>query len=426
MTSTEAERPAESGPPPIARDQPAPLAIRAPAEMLAPADQAFTYQRDPATQRAFEEAVTTLRATDSWVDGHGNAVLNADLVLEGGGVKGIGLAGAIAVLAEAGYQFPRIAGTSAGAIVAVILAGIERAGASVDKLTDYLRELKFTEFIREGSLRHLADAVLPDKLVDAAELLVHPGLYSGAYLFEWLTPILSDLGVTTFGDLRLTTADDPGISLPPARRYRAVVHVSDITRGVLVHLPWDFHYYGKDRDAERVVDAVRASMSIPFFFEPVRVTTNPTDVEVPEPDGTPACQHYPGGEVTWVDGGMLANFPITAFDRIDGKRARWPTIGIKLSAQQVEMPPDVPAKHSWGEALRCLHTMMNEWDRYHVEQTTADRTIFVDNAGITATKFDLSVDDQRRLYVSGAQAATTFLIEKARAGGVPKGSAASV
>jgi NTE family protein len=36
----------------------------------------------------------------------------ADLVLEGGGVKGIALAGAVLRLSEAGYVFPRIAGTS--------------------------------------------------------------------------------------------------------------------------------------------------------------------------------------------------------------------------------------------------------------------------------------------------------------------------
>ena len=40
--------------------------------------------------------------------------LNADLVLEGGGVKGIALAGAVSVLEERGYQFHKIAGTSTG------------------------------------------------------------------------------------------------------------------------------------------------------------------------------------------------------------------------------------------------------------------------------------------------------------------------
>ena len=37
----------------------------------------------------------------------------SDLVLEGGGVKGIGLVGAVLTLYDAGFVFPRIAGTSA-------------------------------------------------------------------------------------------------------------------------------------------------------------------------------------------------------------------------------------------------------------------------------------------------------------------------
>jgi NTE family protein len=48
--------------------------------------------------------------------------LKADLVLAGGGVKGIGHAGAVAKLREAGYEFPRVAGTSAGAIVGAMVA----------------------------------------------------------------------------------------------------------------------------------------------------------------------------------------------------------------------------------------------------------------------------------------------------------------
>ena len=49
-----------------------------------------------------------------------NNNLKADSVFEGGGVKGIGLVGAVAVAEERGYQWVNIAGTSAGAIVAAL------------------------------------------------------------------------------------------------------------------------------------------------------------------------------------------------------------------------------------------------------------------------------------------------------------------
>ena len=48
--------------------------------------------------------------------------LKADAVFEGGGVKGIGLVGAVAFAEEKGYRWVNLAGTSAGAIVAALLA----------------------------------------------------------------------------------------------------------------------------------------------------------------------------------------------------------------------------------------------------------------------------------------------------------------
>jgi hypothetical protein len=64
--------------------------------------------------------------------------------------------------------------------------------------------------------------------------------------------------------------------------------------------------------------------------------------------------------------------------------------------------------------------MMNEWDRYNVEETTAARTIFVDNAGLTATQFDLTTEQQNELFINGVRAATQFITEMSHAGGVPR------
>ena len=50
-----------------------------------------------------------------------NDPMNVDLVLEGGGVKGIALVGAYQVLTEHGYHVHRVAGSSAGAIVGAVM-----------------------------------------------------------------------------------------------------------------------------------------------------------------------------------------------------------------------------------------------------------------------------------------------------------------
>ena len=50
-------------------------------------------------------------------------------------------------------------------------------------------------------------------------------------------------------------------SLADYQRYSLVVHVSDLSRRALVRLPWDYSQYGKEAGQQRVVDAVRASIS---------------------------------------------------------------------------------------------------------------------------------------------------------------------
>jgi predicted acylesterase/phospholipase RssA len=141
------------------------------------------------------------------------------------------------------------------------------------------------------------------------------GLYPGTYLAQWLQPILDELGVRTFADLKITMSDDPGMSLPPNKQYRLVVHTADLTRGQLVQLPWDYAYYGLLADEQDVVGAVRASMSIPFFFEPVKIEANEASIDVAMPDGSVIRQHYDAGTVTWTDGGMLRNFRNRHLDR---------------------------------------------------------------------------------------------------------------
>jgi NTE family protein len=317
----------------------------------------------------------------------------ADLVLEGGGVKGIGLVGAVITLADAGWRFPRIAGTSAGAICAALVAAIQRAGKPMTELNRVMQSIDYGAFMKgDWAEEHLG---LPGK---AAHLALHMGIYDGDYLVEWLSAALEEIGITTFGQLRI--GDDPDVPIPPERRYGLVVHTADITRNKLVRLPWDYAEYGVDADSAKIVDAVRASMSIPFFFSPVRFRA---------PAHTDGTSTYAAGQVTWVDGGLLSNFPVEVFDRADGEPGRWPTIGVKLSA----VSPTPVIAHDPGnaisEAIACLRTALDNDARYYVPPDKAKRTIFVDSFGLAATDFHLTAADQSRLFASGTASAKAFL-----------------
>ena len=310
--------------------------------------------------------------------------MDADLILEGGGVKGIALVGSYTALSEAGYDFHRIAGTSAGAIVGALIA----AGMSPGDLKGVMREIDYGRFEDKGFIDHLG---LVGK---GASLLFEKGIYEGSYLRAFMDEQLKAFGVETFGDLRI---DDPGASRGDAKAYRLVVMTSDVTRARLVRLPWDYEQYGLDPDTQRVADAVRASMSIPFFYEPVRFTSR-------DPEGKEATSYM-------VDGGMLSNFPIEVFDRTDGKPPRWPTFGLKLSAKPdaaLRQKYDVHGTFSLARAM--VGTMTSFHDQIHIDDPSAvARTMFVDTFGIRATDFDIDETMQDTLFKSGRQAAEAFL-----------------
>lgn len=307
--------------------------------------------------------------------------LTADLVLEGGGVKGIGLVGAISVLEERGYRLNRVAGTSAGAIVGALAA----ARYSASELRALMEALDYTRF-RDVSLVDRVPVV-----GKALSLVLKKGIYEGKYLKSWLGERLADKRISTFGDLKL---DDTGTSLPPNQQYRLVVMVSDISQRCLRRLPWDYQHYKIEGGADRaaVVDAVRASMSIPFFYEPVTLPAS-------------------SGEKCWlVDGGMLSNFPVDAFDRPSGERPRWPTFGIKLSARPEGTQALAHPVHGTLSMVQAMvATMTGFHDQMHLEDpATTARTIFVDTTGVRGTDFDIDKAAQKKLFDNGRSAAEKF------------------
>jgi NTE family protein len=163
-----------------------------------------------------------------------------------------------------------------------------------------------------------------------------------------------------------------------------------------VRLPWDYPEYGIDPGPARIVDAVRASMSIPFFFDPIRFDA---------PAHNDGVHNFAAGKVTWVDGGLLSNFPVEVFDRTDGEPSRWPTIGVKLSAASPSPVSAHDPGNAFSEAIACMRTALDNDDRYYLPPAKSSRTIFVDSFGLSATDFHLSVDDQKRLFDSGVAAA---------------------
>lgn len=313
---------------------------------------------------------------------------DADLVLEGGGVKGSALVGAVTSLAEHSdpYSFHRVAGTSAGAIVAGLLA----SGMGVPQIKSVMDKLNFSLFQDEvGFLAHVP------MVGPVASLLLHEGLYAGGFLHDWITETLAGQGVRTWADLK---ENDPASSLPPSQQYKLVVIVSDVSRGLMLRLPWDYEpLLGMDPDTASVADAIRASASIPFFFRPWNI---PTDVKTTGHD-----------HIVCVDGGMLSNFPMSIFDRHDDLASRWPTIGVKLSGRATIRTEDWQSNtNNIQLAKSLLGTMMGAHDRSYVNDPKAiSRTIFVDTSAYRSTDFQLTAGDKESMFNHGMSSGKTFL-----------------
>ncbi len=315
-----------------------------------------------------------------------NKEKRVDLVFEGGGVKGLGLVGALSVLEERGYEPQSVAGSSAGALLAVLLG----AGYKAAELREIFLDFDFTS---------VQDTSWEDRLPLIGTLLSlfkDQGVYEGKALLKYVRSLLADRRVSNFGDLvhHLNAEDE-------RHRYKAQVIASDITGRRLLVLPRDAPWLGvEEPDSFEVALAVRMSTSIPFYFEPVKFR-NPITRR----------KHL------IVDGGVLSNFPVWLFD--SGEEPRWPTFGLRL----VEPNPEVPLDHRMEPATYPLgwirttidyvkslvHTMLEAHDRLYIETADFARTIPIPTLGVRTTDFDLSRERRLALYEAGRTAAEKFL-----------------
>jgi len=309
-----------------------------------------------------------------------------DLVLSGGGVKFIGLVGAIVALMDAGYSIKRVSGVSAGSVVAAILA----AASVGDQLTgEEVKELAFSV-----PLHKWRDSGPVPYLGAAWGLVRETSMYRGDAAYDWIRSELKNLGVIYFGDV----VDEDRLVVGP--RYKLVVTVADLTAAQLVRLPWDYpRLYGLDPDEQPVADAVRASMAIPFFYRPVKLTG------------------ASGTTSTLVDGGVLSNFPIDTFDRADGKPPLWPTFGITVLPRPNEglgavMPALKPLRFFEQTALleSLLTTMLAGHDQTHLSKPwVSARSIAVESTNVGVLDFDSPRGRLEELYDNGYAAAEHFL-----------------
>lgn len=309
-------------------------------------------------------------------------------VFEGGGVRGIALVGALEVAIDHyDYQFIGVAGTSAGAIVAALYA----AKWPVDEIKNVIHEKNFVDFL-DGFERAQAESGVReflelagrlsggwwDKLSAVRRLILPPanlraviarlvksyGIFDGNSFTTWLNQCLKryiDKEQVTFDSLEI-----------PLKIVASNLSTQEPT------------IFSKDQwPAMLVADAVRASISIPFFFRP---TLQASDM--------------------LVDGGLMSNFPAWVFDRErNAIRISIPTIGFRLvedrSSNKID---DISA---FGRTV--LSTGLGGYKGLQTRAIENLIEIPIPTKGISFINFDLSDNDKELLLVSGRDMAHTKL-----------------
>ena len=142
-----------------------------------------------------------------------------------------------------------------------------------------------------------------------------------------------------------------------------------------------------------VAEAVRASMSIPVYFDAWRFSNNNPD------------DHF------YVDGGVLYNYPISAFDDLQSGQVNTRTLGFQLenlSGQEIY----TPFEHGdLGKYTKSLLNALMYTQSVALTRSAADvaRTINVDHLGVGATDFEIDNTTKNKLIQSGWDATLAFL-----------------
>jgi NTE family protein len=300
----------------------------------------------------------------------------ADGVFEGGGVLGIAFLGAARCCNDLGIRWKGLAGTSAGAITASLLA----SDMKTDQLEQLLGDLDFNQFLSQKTSFLVRNGDPSDDLDDPVymvgnlKLIGQLGEYSTEPFKRWIDGALSQAGIVTFGDVGRHDPD---------RQLKVVV--SDISHGEMRVLPTDLP---GDPKSFSVAEAVRLSMSIPFFFVPSKL-----------------------GDAVIVDGAILSNFPLWIYDEQDPtKKPEWPTFGFRLIDRGEQ---EVAKVNSVTDILGAMFkTMMYASDRRFLSQRNQGRVIDLDitRAGVKATQFNFAEEHKDRLYRIGYESTRDFFL----------------
>jgi NTE family protein len=320
-----------------------------------------------------------------------------NLVLEGGGVRGLAYAGAFSVLEEKGIlqQIENVAGSSAGSIAGMLVC----VGYTANEIDSLMLELPIQKF-NDGKGGIFGKYKRFKKKY---------GIYKGVAVEKWLQQLVQNKTgnpFLTFEDLQNLCSAKSGYK----KLYCTGTNISKQQLEV-------FSFYTTPKMP--IALAVRISSGVPLYFEPIGLDNNLQ--RITKKDTSVFVNYY-------VDGGMLCNYPISIFDTCQDDfsanallcnklKFNKQTIGVKLERlQQIDSFNNnnvniagykINKLSDYITAFANL-TMETLSRKYPNLENELGRTIYVNQGNISPKIKKTKQQDKLLLYENGVNAANDF------------------
>lgn len=304
-----------------------------------------------------------------------------NLVFEGAGIRGIAYAGAIKELEAQNLipQIKKVGGTSAGAITALLIA-LNYNAAEIEAIIGSTNFKRFNDgrFFFAGGINRLNK---------------YFGWYRGNRLESWLEKII---------EAKTGNANITFIQLKNKGFKDLYVTGTNLNQQKLVVFSHQSYPNCK------VKDAVRVSVSIPLYFEPLYTDTSGNIIKRPKSKSNVNIL---------LDGGFIANYPIRLFDDAASEtKFNKHTIGFRIDSE-TQINYDSLQKGLAPIAINNLQQYVGAFYNIVIEslnrQTlTADdwkRTVSISDGNIGPRIRKLKKEEIRELVENGRKATQSYL-----------------
>ena len=351
-----------------------------------------------------------------------------DLVMEGGGTLGIALVGYIYALEQANIRFLGVGGSSVGAIVSLLLTCIgRRTDAKGEALAEIMSRMDMAAFIDGGLFsgalsRLLGSGNALDKklrlllfaLGSVRTLLRKLGLNPGDRFLRWLESCLAEHDVHSLNDAQrlieylpenLTHRTRGSLFERPSAGLKLVA--ADLTTSSKVVFPEMAPLYWETPGEVNPALFARASMSIPGFFQPMEVK-GVSGILNSNENWSLLCS-FDGDvpdKITFSDGGLLSNFPISLFHKPRVPNA--PTLGVRLGSA-ARIVKEINSIGGYAGQLFSSLRHTNDYDFIYQNPDYRRLIAYIPTEGHNWLNFYMSEDEKLVLFRKGVRAAYEFL-----------------